>query len=181
MWPLVSGHTAFLVRSVLLKKQTIPRKYWIGTSNTRPACAVICFIKSKKNKNKNTPHTSPHGNSQSHSCFIIAYNGHDGHGDSRPPAASVRQMWQWAVLVGQRKCTSSISFSFFKMQDMSRWAGDGWWPNRCDPPRGNQKRGGVRGPGPAVPTHSEHTHPDPLAKINKTKQNKARDRNPQTY
>lgn len=78
MWPPVLRHTGLLVRRVLLRKQIIPRKYWRGTSNTRPACVVFVYSYATKigegKKRKETYNTHFHTDTLNPAadCFIIA-------------------------------------------------------------------------------------------------------------
>lgn len=77
MWPPVLRHTGLLVRRVLLRKQIIPRKYWRGTSNTRPACVVFVYSYATiigEGKKKETHNTHLHTDTLNPTadCFIIA-------------------------------------------------------------------------------------------------------------
>lgn len=82
-WPPVLRHTGLLVRRVLLRKQIIPRKYWRGTSNTRPACVVFVYSYATKigegKKKRNPQHTSPHRYSQPNSWLFHCLNWHPQH------------------------------------------------------------------------------------------------------
>lgn len=78
-WPPVLRHTGLLVRRVLLRKQIIPRKYWRGTSNTRPACVVFVYsyatkIGEGKKKKKETHNTHLHTDTLNPTadCFIAS-------------------------------------------------------------------------------------------------------------